>query len=389
MASTEKEFELIGDIYDAALEPSRWPFVLQQLATLSECNSAIITALDTLNPAYTFAFTHNIPESALRAYREARLDAFEMEFHGKPMIANGVGSTLLSSEVYGNQATYIRMGGEFYERCLKPSRIHYLAAALLDHDEFRWGGIGIHRPEDWAPLTRDHTALLQRVGQHVRRALEIHRQITAVRQQNAQLYRMLDGMVAGVILVNGKAQVRYANPRAEQLLKRHSALHLNPHDGLRASLPEQQQQLLHLLRGAIQTGQRERTRHAGGVIGLSGSGNESPLMLTITPLSEFSGFHELANDGVAAAIFLTDPSAGHTLSRQVLQQSYGLSPRESDVCQAFVNHATLEGVADECGLSMASVRTYMKEIYAKTARHSQAELMRLLIGLRLDFEHIR
>ena len=45
--------------------------------------------------------------------------------------------------------------------------------------------------------------------------------------------------------------------------------------------------------------------------------------------------------------------------------------------------------AEHSGLSTESVRTYLKAIYEKTGQHSQAELIRLLMGLRVDFEHIR
>jgi DNA-binding NarL/FixJ family response regulator len=71
-----------------------------------------------------------------------------------------------------------------------------------------------------------------------------------------------------------------------------------------------------------------------------------------------------------------------------LQKSFLLGERECDVCQAFLNCATLEGVADALGISTNTVRSYMKVIYEKTGHRSQAELMKLLMGMTLDFEHI-
>lgn len=386
----EEEYRLIGDIYDAALEPGLWPNVLGQIVELAEANSAVITALDTLNPSYTLAFTHNIPEEALRTYREAGLDAFEMEFHGVPMIQNGIGSTILSAEMYGTMEEYVRRGGDFYQRCLKPSNIHTMAAVLLDHGDFRWGALGIHRPEHWLPLTQEHAAFIGRLGPHIRRALQIHRQLTVVKSENTRLYAMLDALAAGVLMLDSHGRVRYANPSAERLLRNHDALQLNVKSTLKAAHPIQQAQLQDLIQGAIATSQRKRESIlGGGVIGLKNGIGETPLMLTITPLSELSGYEDLGSDGIAAAIFLTNPNANHVLARQLLKQSYALSERESELCEAFVNHATLEGVAGACGLSLATVRTYIKGIYEKTGQHSQAELMRLLMGMRVDFEHIR
>lgn len=58
------------------------------------------------------------------------------------------------------------------------------------------------------------------------------------------------------------------------------------------------------------------------------------------------------------------------------------------ICQAFLRQPSLEAVAESCGLSLATVRSYLKSIYEKTGQHSQAELMHLLMSLRLNFEHI-
>lgn len=388
-ALIEAESRLIGDIYDAALNPALWPQVLAQLVTLTNCNSAIITALDQLNPEYTVAFTHNIPAEPLQVYREARFDIIDMELHVPAMLRGGLGSLFSSTEAYGSQEEYVRRAGEFYERCLKPSNIYFVTGMLVDHSDFRSATLGVHRPRDWTPMESGHTAILTRLSAHFRRALQIHRQLTEVRQLNAALYRMLDGLVAGVLLLNGAGQVRYANPAAERALRRHDGLAVSARGELRAGDDAANATLQVLLRRAISTGRREGEHgDLDSVIGLPSPQDGRLLMLTVTPLSELTGFAELAGDGIAAAVFLTDPAARHTLSRRLLRDTFGLSERECDLCEAFVNHATLEGSAQACGLSLASVRTYMKTLYEKTGQHSQAELMRLLMGLRLDFEHI-
>lgn len=388
MSSVDKEFQLVGDIYDAALDASLWSRVLQRLTELTECNSAIVTALDQLNPAYTLAFTHNIPEHALRAYREAGLDAFEMEFHGTPLIARGPGSVLLSTEVYGSQEEYVRRGGEFYRRCLQPSNIHYLGACLLDHGDFRWGALGIHRPEDWPALTQEHGALLGRLAPHVRRALQIHRQLSLAQQQNAALYTLLGKLRVGVVLLDVGSRVVFANPAAEALLRRQRQLQISP-AGLQCADPAQQAQLQQLIRGAIETSQRDCHGNTGGVMSLVDSSRTLPLMLSVLPLSGLESWRDLRADNVGAALFITDPEQGHRVSEKLLRENYRLSPREIEVCQRFVNNPELETLATELGLTLSSLRTSLKIIYEKTGQHSQAELMRLLMGLALDFEHIR
>ncbi len=101
-----------------------------------------------------------------------------------------------------------------------------------------------------------------------------------------------------------------------------------------------------------------------------------------------SGFEELASDSIAAGIFLSDPTSERKLATHLLQTTFLLNQRECDVCEAFLNRATIEGVADTLGISVHTVRGYMKVIYEKTGHRSQSELMKLLMGMTLDFEHI-
>lgn len=388
-AQHQLELDVIGDIYDAALDVSLWPRVLARICQLNDANTAVISALDTLNPDYNLFITHNFDqERLLAAYRSDGMDVLEMELHGKHLMQKGIGSIALSSEIFGSQEKYIEVAGEFFERCSRPFNVYWLAGVLLDYNEFRWSVLGVHRPEDWPPLTKANTDSLGRLGLHIRRSLHIHRQLTEARQQNAALYRMLDGLSSGVILLNGEGQVRYANREAERQLAGHGALGLNRLKQLRASRPNDDTELQALIRGAIAVGLRRCVDdRIGGVLGLR-NGQGEPLMLTINPLSEWAGFSELQRDQVAAAVFLSRPDQRHALSRRLLKQSYGLTERECDICEAFVNQASLDEVAETCEISVETVRHYLKLIFDKTGQHSQAELMRLLMGLRTAFEHM-
>ena len=58
---------------------------------------------------------------------------------------------------------------------------------------------------------------------------------------------------------------------------------------------------------------------------------------------------DLRSDNVAASIFITDPQQGHRVSETLLQDSYGMTPREIEICQAFVNNPAVEMLAPQLG----------------------------------------
>ncbi len=64
---------------------------------------------------------------------------------------------------------------------------------------------------------------------------------------------------------------------------------------------------------------------------------------------------------------------------QSLQRLYGLTDTEAAFVAAFVEETSLQGAAQRLSLTMSTVRTYMKRVFAKTGVNSQAALMKLAL----------
>jgi DNA-binding CsgD family transcriptional regulator len=54
------------------------------------------------------------------------------------------------------------------------------------------------------------------------------------------------------------------------------------------------------------------------------------------------------------------------LNHEYLKQTYNLTKRELELCDLFVNGMNLEQVAEKMGLTRSSIRTYLRNIFAKT-----------------------
>lgn len=388
MISLDKEFQLIGDIYDAALDGSRWPQVMKSIAELTEARSTIITGMDMLNPGYNILTPHNLSEECLTEYRNEGWDEVDMRITGKAFLEfGGVGKAGRLEDLFGSYEEWKRQVGDYYHYCRK-WQMGAQMGVMLEIADFRWCCLGVHRPEDQGHFDRSAVDFIDRIGLHLRRGLQIHRQLSLTRQHNAALYTLLDRMAVGVVLISTSGRVAYANPSAENLLRRHSFLQVTP-GGVQCRDPLQNQRLQQLVRGAIDTSQRDCQGNTGGVLGLTDVSRSLPLMLSVLPVSAIDTWQDLRSDNVAAALFITDPDQGHSVSEKLLRENYALTPREIEICQHFVNNPVLESLAPQLGITLSSLRTFLKIIYEKTGQHSQAELMRLLMGLALDFQHIR
>lgn len=67
-----------------------------------------------------------------------------------------------------------------------------MAGVLLDRGNYRWAVMGLHRAPHTQGFEATELNFLKRIGIHLRRSLQIHRQISLVQQDNISLYTVLD-----------------------------------------------------------------------------------------------------------------------------------------------------------------------------------------------------
>jgi DNA-binding CsgD family transcriptional regulator len=213
-------------------------------------------------------------------------------------------------------------------------------------------------------------------------------QLLAAHAKSPLFYTMFDSLVTGVLFLGHDGRLRYANKQAIKLLRQYDALSVQQ-EGLRAKQPLLNDRLQQLIRDTLAARQQNTSVKMngchGGIIGLRCSQRRAPLILKIVPLYFPDNSVSDISSTVHVAVFLTDPDQEHLVCQHMLMEHYGLNAREAGICQLFINTPFLEDIAERSGVSLESVRTYMKAIYEKTGQHSQAELMRLLMTLRVNF----
>lgn len=193
-------------------------------------------------------------------------------------------------------------------------------------------------------------------------------------------------MNTGVILLDASGRVRYTTSQARAMIMTNGKVAVK--NGLLLLHDNASQLKLHgLVNNAIRIALREPFDHSAGILSVAGQAG-AHITLSVMPLSSLANYSELRSDNIAAAIFISANDTQIALPVEALKQLYNFTPRELQVCQAFVNEADLERVAQSINLQVNSVRSLLKSVYSKTGQKSQAELMRLLMASRLNFRHV-
>lgn len=376
----EQENKIIGMIYEAALNPSSWQNVLFEIAEYTESTTAIFTATDQLSPDYDFVFTHNISDSCIQIYQDEQVKILDMRLHAPYWQEKVLGDTISSTFAH-----YAEMPGTdeyiFYEKCAKPTNITHTAAVLLERSAYSWAVFAVHRAPQLAQYTEQEETILKRLGVHLRRALQIYRQMISLDQDKKNIYRALDHFNIGVVLINQDMQLCYSNSIFQKIMEKSLLLKMDKNNKLKTLL-KFQDNFDFLIKTALF--ENEIINYdAGGILALYEEEKNQSLMLSILPFMD-----QKNKSKKMSIVFVTETNQPQYLARGFLLQKYKLSNREMDVCELFVNGLNFEKISERLSITYGSVRIYIKNIYNKMQCRSQAELMRLLMGITLKFMHI-
>jgi DNA-binding CsgD family transcriptional regulator len=84
---------------------------------------------------------------------------------------------------------------------------------------------------------------------------------------------------------------------------------------------------------------------------------------------------------VKAVVVFIDPDKRREPTASLLQRMFGLTPAETQVALRLARGCDLQEIASDQAVSLATVRAYLKGVFAKTETRRQAELTMLLVRL--------
>lgn len=365
--------ELVGEIYQAGLEPERWPQVLKQLSDTFAADLACIYTPIVARPEQSIYLTHNYTEASQIAYSTYyhQHDAWTRSALQKAIYIQG---TIAFGEQLVSQQELHRT--EFYQDFLKPHGMEWMiTTALFDgrHDpDTPATHMTFTRHPQQRAFETDQLALLELLAPHVRRALKMHWQLTQMHLREAMHASALDQLGCGLILLGQDGGVMYVNEAAEKMIRDGDGLSLRA-GRLHAATPHDQDALNRLI--------REACIGLGGSLCLQrNSTGKRIYSLTASPLREDAlppAYKASLNSiGPRAMLLLQDPEQNrHKPGLDQFATLHRLTQAEHRVLSLLLQDKSPKQIAEQLGVGIRTIRTHLSSLYTKTRTRNQRELI--------------
>ena len=370
--------ELLGNLYDAAIDASLWAGSLEAICRYVDAGAvAAILTQDLI----------------------ARTGIQHAQWEHDPRF----------SELYFSRYIQINPTLEHLAALRAGQMIHFGAPPVFEDlraSRFRdeWA-----RPQDFsnaimAVLTRDgplctalsitlrgrrqafHPQAEARIGSlvpHLRRALTISRLLETETRRTATLSGFVDELTAAVYVVSAENEVLYANPSGTSL---RAQGHLFHRSHLRLTcIDAAAQRALQSMLAACGSGVRNSYESAQA---LPVEARDSRCyILHVLPLSLTSSHWRLANPNSAAAVlFVSSVGVTRSASTDLLARLHRLTPMESKVLGAIVCEEGVPAASRLLGIAETTVKTHLRHIFQKTGTDRQSELVKLAASAASPFK---
>jgi DNA-binding CsgD family transcriptional regulator len=209
---------------------------------------------------------------------------------------------------------------------------------------------------------------------HIRRAVLIGRVINLQKAEAASLADVLDGMSAGMFLVDASSRIVHANATGHVMLNAAEVLHAEA--GRLAANDRQADQVLADTFATAGNGD--------AAIGIKGvavplvARDGERYVAHVLPLTSGARRRAGTSYAAAAALFVHKAALATPSPPEAIAKAYKLTPMELRVLLAVVEVGGVPEVAEALGIGETTVRTHLQQTYHKTSTNRQADLVKLV-----------
>jgi len=370
MSEAEQLSLLIGEIYDAALDPVLWPAVLERVCTYMSGCIAVIHSQNVVSKTGNRYYSWGDDPEYMRLYfdKYIKMNPFAI---GSLLKEVGEPTTIFDMVPYSEIVET-----RFYKEWLQPQGLLDNITATIDKSTVSWAAFSVARLEHQGFFDQASRRQMELIVPHVRRSVLIGNVIDLHKAEAAALVDTFAGLAAGVFIVDANARIVHANASGQAMLADGSVLRMQ--GGKLAANDADAENALHSVFAVASSGDA-----AVGVMGVAvplTARDGERYVAHVLPLTSGARRQAGITYAATAAVFVNKAALDLPSPMETVAKLYKLTPSELRVLLAVVEIGGLPAVADVLGISTETVKTHLQHVYAKTGTNRQADLVKLIAG---------
>jgi DNA-binding CsgD family transcriptional regulator len=373
MREAEEFSEVVGDVYDASLDPALWPTAIESICRYIGAASAGLHSQDSISRATDALFWWGRGSGAPHYYQ-----AYVQKYGRINPIFPGVVffdvEQLVAVPDVISCEEFVQT--RFFREWLAPQSLMDGLFSILEKGVTSCAMFTAMRHAEQGPVDDRMRRRFELITPHIRRSMLIGKVIDLHRVEAAALADSLDELASGMFIVDSTGRIIHANVAAHRLVAEADVLRAT-NGRLSASDPKGGRHLLEVF-AAARAG--DAAVGKGGIaVPLTARSGER-YVAHVLPLT--SGARRKAGVSYAATAAMFIRKAGLDLPSppEAVASEFKLTPAEVRVLFAIVQIGGVPEVAPVLGVSEQTVKSHLHRIYDKTAAKRQADLVKLVAG---------
>jgi DNA-binding CsgD family transcriptional regulator len=356
----DREFsDLIGRIYDCALDSDLWPAVLARITEALDGVMGDVSVVDPLRGTGRIAAFHNWPQDVLeQAVAHFGISPARGAVLTLPLLEPICTSRHLDIEAFHNS--------RYWKTCFAGRGYYDYLVTVLSRKATRLSGWGVLGTERRGAFSEDDLELAQLLSPHIQRALEISGVLDDRRVEAGTLRGALDALAAAAFILEPDGRIRYSNVTAEAEFERGG--------------------LFRVVNGRLIGATAEATRLLAGLRDADNRQKGRDALLTDpagrTIHATWATLDRAGEElGSPILVLLRHPEPELRMPIAVATTAFKLTRAETQVLAQILEGHTLTEAASILGVARSTVKTHLEAVYAKTGTHRMNDLVRLAVGL--------
>ncbi|MBR0841658.1 LuxR family transcriptional regulator [Bradyrhizobium liaoningense] len=363
---------LVGEIYDAAIDPTRRSAALEQVTQFVGGFAATILSRDAARLSIEIHQHFGSEFRFCQLYRDryVELDPL-LDRH----VALAADQTMSVTDVIPS-ADFVATS--FYREWVEPQEAVDLATVTLDTSSARTTILQVLRHRSRGTVDEVMRERMRLLAPHIQRSRIMGRQIRARSHTVDDLADVLDGLSTAICLLDAEGRVLHANAACRQLFVDGTLLAM-----VGDRIVARNTQTDKIFRGLFEIPTGVGIHSAGRrQIELATSADGEHYLLHALPLKR--ELH-LPRDVAATVLFVQRASMLPSLAPDAIAAAFRLTPSELRVLMAIVEIGGVPDIAAKLGIAETTVKTHLGRLFEKTGAGRQADLVKIAAGFAAPF----